>query len=134
MSLVTEQPVVDAIAHQLGASVSLAVVTILLSRLIGTPLGVLTRLRPGGMLDRELLVTSTGIKADPQFLVALVRSVVLAAQLRWLAGHRPRAGACDFHARCADGARHSVVLARGFVSVNAAIDLAVRRLDPGVAA
>jgi len=83
-SLVTGQPVVDEIAHQLGASVSLALVAILLSLLIGPPLGVLAGLRPGGVLDRVLLVISTGLKAVPQFLMALVLIMLLAVQLRWL--------------------------------------------------
>ncbi|TCS66575.1 peptide/nickel transport system permease protein [Primorskyibacter sedentarius] len=112
-SLVTGQPVVDEIAHQLGASASLALVAVLLSLVIGPPLGILAGLRPGGRLDRALLVTSTGIKAVPQFLVALVLIVILAVQLRWLpaAGH--------------GAARHfilpSLTLALGLAAVNARI-------------
>ncbi|SNT72681.1 ABC transporter permease [Paracoccus seriniphilus] len=65
-SLVTGQPVAAEIAHQLGASVSLALMAILLSLLIGPPLGILAGLRAGGLLDRMLLVVSTGLKAVPQ--------------------------------------------------------------------
>lgn len=112
-SLVTGQPVVDEIAHQLGASASLAVVAVLLSLLIGPPLGILAGLRPGGVLDRVLLVTSTGIKALPQFLMALVLIVLLAVQLRWL----PAAG----HGEVRHFILPSLTLALGLAAVNARI-------------
>ena len=112
-SLVTGQPVAGEIAHQLGASLSLALAAILLSLLIGPSLGILAGLRPGGALDRTLLVASTGLKALPQFLMALVLIVILAVQFRWLpaAGH--------------GSARHfilpSLTLALGLAAVNARI-------------
>ncbi|WP_417267716.1 ABC transporter permease [Celeribacter baekdonensis] len=112
-SLVSGRPVMAEIAHQLGASTSLAGAALLLSLLIGPPLGVIAGLRPGGLLDRVLLITSTGIKAMPQFLLALVLIVILAVQLRWL----PAAGHGDL--------RHfilpSLTLALGLAAVNARI-------------
>ena len=112
-SLVTGQPVVDEIAHQLGASASLAVAAVLLSLLIGPPLGILAGLRPGGILDRMLLVVSTGVKAVPQFLLALVLIVFLAVQLRWL----PAAG----HGEARHFILPSLTLALGLAAVNARI-------------
>jgi len=112
-SLVTGQPIIDEIAHQLGASVSLAVVAILLSLLIGPPLGILAGLRPGGMLDRVLLVLSTGLKAVPQFLMALVLIVLIAVQMRWL----PAAG----HGEVRHFILPSMTLALGLAAVNARI-------------
>lgn len=112
-SLVTGRPVIDEIAYQLGASVSLACVAILLSLLIGPPLGILAGLRPGGWLDRILLVVSTGLKAVPQFLMALILIVIVAVQMRWL----PAAGHGE--------ARHFILpgltLALGLAAVNARI-------------
>ncbi|WP_339692293.1 ABC transporter permease [Celeribacter baekdonensis] len=112
-SLVSGRPVMEEITHQLGASTSLAGAALLLSLLIGPPLGVIAGLRPGGLLDRVLLITSTGIKAMPQFLLALVLIVILAVQLRWL----PAAGHGDL--------RHfilpSLTLALGLAAVNARI-------------
>ena len=112
-SLVTGQPVIDEIAHQLGASASLAVVAVLLSLLIGPPLGILAGLRPGGILDRMLLVVSTGVKAVPQFLLALVLIVFLAVQLRWL----PAAG----HGEARHFILPSLTLALGLAAVSARI-------------
>ena len=112
-SLVTGQPVIDEIAHQLGASVSLAVVAVVLSLLIGPPLGILAGLRPGGVLDRGLLVVSTGLKAVPQFLMALVLIVLIAVQMRWL----PAAG----HGEARHFILPSLTLALGLAAVNARI-------------
>lgn len=112
-SLVTGQPVMEEIAHQLGASVSLALVAVVLSLLIGPPLGILAGLRPGGVLDRALLVVSTGLKAVPQFLMALVLIVVIAVQLRWL----PAAG----HGEARHFVLPALILALGLAAVNARI-------------
>lgn len=112
-SLVTGQPVIDEIVHQLGASAALAVVAVVLSLLIGPPLGILAGLRPGGVLDRALLVLSTGLKAVPQFLMALVLIVILAVQLRWL----PAAG----HGEIRHFILPSLTLALGLAAVNARI-------------
>lgn len=112
-SLVTGQPVAAEIAHQLGASVSLALMAILLSLLIGPPLGILAGLRAGGLLDRMLLVVSTGLKAVPQFLMALVLIVLIAVQLRWL----PAAG----HGEARHFILPSLTLALGLAAVNARI-------------
>ena len=112
-SLVSGQPVIDEIVHQLGASASLALVALLLSLVIGPPFGILAGLRPGGMLDRVLLVASTGVKAVPQFLMALVLIVLLAVHLRWL----PAAG----HGELRHFILPGLTLALGLAGVNARI-------------
>jgi len=84
VSLISGQPVMQEIGHQLGASLALALAAVGLSLLIGPPLGILAGLRPGGWLDRVLLVLSTGLKSLPQFLVALVLILILSVQLGWL--------------------------------------------------
>ncbi|WP_186387817.1 MULTISPECIES: ABC transporter permease [unclassified Stappia] len=112
-SLVSGQPVIDEIGHQLGASLQLAVAALLLSLLIGPPLGILAGLRPGGVLDRTLLVLSTGLKAVPQFLMALLLILFLAVHLRWL----PAAG----HGEARHFILPSLTLALGLAAVNARI-------------
>ncbi|MEP3333252.1 ABC transporter permease [Sedimentitalea sp.] len=112
-SLVTGQPVIEEIGHQLGASLSLAAVAVLLSLLIGPPLGILAGLKPGGALDRALLVMSTGLKAVPQFLMALILILILAVQLRWL----PAAG----HGEARHFILPALALALGLAAVNARI-------------
>ncbi|MEM7022903.1 MAG: ABC transporter permease, partial [Pseudomonadota bacterium] len=51
-SLVSGDPVIEEVAHQLGHSVELAVWAVLLSLLIGMPLGLLAGLRAGSAVDR----------------------------------------------------------------------------------
>ncbi|MFN3261099.1 MAG: ABC transporter permease [Pikeienuella sp.] len=84
VSLVSGQPVWEEIAHQLGASAELAAAALLLSFLIGPPLGIIAGLNPGGWFDRALLVAATALKAAPQFLIGLALIVILAVELRWL--------------------------------------------------
>jgi len=86
---------------------------LLLSLLIGPPLGILAGLRPGGVLDRSLLVLSTGLKAVPQFLMALLLILFLAVHLRWL----PAAG----HGEARHFILPSLTLALGLAAVNARI-------------
>lgn len=112
-SLVTGQPVTEEIAHQLGASVSLALVAVLLSLLLGPPIGILAGLRPGSVLDRVLLLVSTGLKSVPQFLIALVLIIVIAVQMRWL----PAAG----HGEARHFILPALTLALGLAAVNARI-------------
>lgn len=113
VSLVSGQPVIEEIAHQLGASLWLALAAVGLSLLIGPPLGILAGLRPGGWLDRGLLVLSTGLKAIPQFLMALILILVLSVQLGWL----PAAG----HGQARHFILPTLALALGLAAVNARI-------------
>lgn len=83
-SLVTGAPVVDEIAHQLGASLLLAGVAISVSVLIALPLGVASGLRPGGLIDRITLTISVGIRALPIFALAVLLILILAVQMKLL--------------------------------------------------
>jgi len=88
-SLVSGQPVWDEITHQLGASLQLALAAIVLSLLIGPPLGICAGLHAGGRFDRALLVVAASFRAVPQFLLGLLLTILLAVQMRLLpaAGH-----------------------------------------------
>ena len=112
-SLVSGNPVLGEVAHQLGASLQLAVVTMLLSFALGPPLGILAGLRPGGVLDRTLLVVSTGLRALPQFLLALVLILLLAVGM----GLLPAAG----HGEARHLVLPAITLALGLTAVNARI-------------
>ncbi|MEC8668085.1 MAG: ABC transporter permease, partial [Pseudomonadota bacterium] len=112
-SLVTGQPVIEEIGHQLGASMALAGVAVLLSLILGPPLGILAGLRPSGVLDRVLLVVSTGLKAVPQFLMALILILILSVQFRLL----PAAG----HGEARHFILPALALALGLAAVNARI-------------
>lgn len=88
-SLVTGKPVIEEIGMQLGHTIELALAAIVLSLFIGPPLGILAGLRPGGVLDRTLMLVSTGLRALPQFVVGLILIIVFGITLNVLpaAGH-----------------------------------------------
>lgn len=88
-SLVTGAPVIDEIRHQLGHTLELSLAAILLSLVIGPPLGILAGLRPGGWLDNSLMFVSTALRALPQFVVGLGLIIVFGLTLQLLpaAGH-----------------------------------------------
>jgi peptide/nickel transport system permease protein len=113
VSLVSGQPVAAELAHQLGASAQLALAAVLLSLLIGPPLGIAAGLRPGGVFDRGLLIVCAALKATPQFLMALVLIVVVSVELGWL----PAAG----HGEARHFILPSLALALGLAAVSARI-------------
>lgn len=88
VSLVSGVPVIEEIRHQLGHSVELAVIAVLLSLLIGPPLGILAGLGPGGAFDRIVFAASVGLRALPQFVIGLLLIYVFSV---W-AGLLPAAG------------------------------------------
>ncbi|MCA1973155.1 MAG: ABC transporter permease [Caenispirillum sp.] len=88
-SLVSGDPVMEEIRHQLGHSLTLAALAVGLSLLMGPPLGMLAGLRPGGLLDRLSLLLATVGRALPHFVIGILLVMLLAVQLNWLpaAGH-----------------------------------------------
>jgi peptide/nickel transport system permease protein len=83
-SLVSRQSVWGEIAHQLGASLQLAIAAVALSLMIGPPLGIYAGLHAGGRFDRALLVMAAAFRAVPQFLLGLALIVIFAVQFRLL--------------------------------------------------
>ncbi|WP_137128984.1 ABC transporter permease [Rhizobium sp. FY34] len=89
VSLISGAPVMEEITQQLGNTLELAIAALLLSLLIGPPLGILAGLRPGGWLDRTLMLISTALRALPQFVVGLGLIILFSLTLNLLpaAGH-----------------------------------------------
>jgi len=83
-SLVTGEPVVAEIAHQLGHSLLLAGSAVIVSLLIAVPVGVAAGLRPGGWTDRASLVVSVSLRALPAFALGIVLILVFAIQAKLL--------------------------------------------------
>lgn len=88
-SLVSGDPVSAEIAHQFGATAQLAGAALILSLLIGPPLGIWAGMRPGSLPDRATVFLAALFKATPQFLLGLVLIVLLSTGLGLLpaAGH-----------------------------------------------
>lgn len=89
VSFVSGQPVMEEIGHQLGHTIWLSIVAVVLSVLIGPPIGIMAGLKRGGFLDRALLFLSAGVRALPHFVVGLLLVMVLSLQFGLLpaAGH-----------------------------------------------
>lgn len=81
VSLISGAPVIDEIKHQLGHSIELAVMAILLAALMAFPLGILSGLRARGWLDRSLLLLSSLLRAQPVFVIGLM--LILAFAVYW---------------------------------------------------
>lgn len=83
-SLVSSEPVIDAIMHNLGHSLLLAGAATLLSLFIAIPIGVYCGKRTDRWADNLALLASIMIKAQPVFLIGLGLVILFALQLNWL--------------------------------------------------
>ncbi|MCG4454407.1 ABC transporter permease [Pseudomonas sp. MMS21-TM103] len=88
-SLVSSIPVTEMVMHELESSVRLALGAVFMSFLIGPTLGIVAGLRPGGVLDKGLLLLSTVTRAIPHFVLGVILVLVFAVSLAILpsAGH-----------------------------------------------
>jgi peptide/nickel transport system permease protein len=77
-------PVGELLEERLPASVELAGMAMLLTLLVGVPLGIYTALRRGSALARVILGGSLVGLSLPTFLVGLLLIFLFAVQLRWL--------------------------------------------------
>jgi peptide/nickel transport system permease protein len=84
VSLVSGEPVLHELAHQLGYTLGLSVVALALSAVMGPPLGALMALRAGSVLDTAGLAGSAVLRAMPAFVVGLGLMLLLAVRFAWL--------------------------------------------------
>ncbi|ALN75603.1 ABC transporter permease [Aureimonas sp. AU20] len=112
-SLVSGEPVLAEIGHQLGASLTLALAAVALSLLLGPPLGMMAGRRAGGALDRALLVSAVVLRALPPFVLGLILVLVFALSLGWF----PAAG----HAGWANLVLPAATLALGLAAVSSRV-------------
>lgn len=81
VSLISGAPVVREILHQLGHSLLLAAVALIISAIIALPIGIACGLRSGGWFDRSLLVVSALLRAQPVFVVGLLLILAFAVHV-----------------------------------------------------
>ena len=112
-SLVSGEPVVRELWHQLGHSLGLALTAVALSLLLGPPLGLLAGLKPRGTLDRASEVMASMLRALPPFAVGLLLIMLFAVALGWL----PAAG----HGRAAHSVLPALTLALGLAAVSSRV-------------
>ena len=83
-SFVFNEPALKLIAGRMPATMELAVTAVLLSVLIGIPLGLYAGLHPDGMIGRATMAGSILGFSLPSFWVGLMLIMVFAVQLGWL--------------------------------------------------
>jgi peptide/nickel transport system permease protein len=84
VSIASRQPVADQILARLPSTATLAVAGVLVSVLIGVPLGIVSATRRGRIADFLTLVVSTVGVAAPSFWIGILLSTVFAIHLGWL--------------------------------------------------
>ena len=77
-----KRPVADALRERFAATAQLACAIFVLAVAIGVPLGVVTALRRGGLLDRTLMVTGMVAISIPSFLFGLLLLYAFAFRLK----------------------------------------------------
>jgi peptide/nickel transport system permease protein/oligopeptide transport system permease protein len=83
MSIKDNRPVATMIGETLPATAQLAGAAVLLSVLVGVPLGVVSAARPGGIVDNLVRVVSLAGLSMPVFWTGLVFIVFFSVTLGW---------------------------------------------------
>ena len=104
-SLLSGQPVLPAIAEQMPNTLIVVAGALLLSLLVGIPLGILAATRAGSIVDGAVsMVASLGV-AMPNFWLGMVLVSVFALGLGWL----PATGSAPLSADPLGAVRHAVL-------------------------
>jgi peptide/nickel transport system permease protein len=83
-SFVFNEPALQLIANRMPATMELAVTAVLLSVVLGIPLGLYAGLKPNSLLGRTTMAGSILCFSLPSFWVGLMLIMVFAVQLGWL--------------------------------------------------
>jgi peptide/nickel transport system permease protein len=83
-SLITNQPIGPQIIDRLPTTLQLAGLALLIGMLIAFPLGILSALRPGTLIDAAATITSQFGVAVPDFWMAILLVVLFSTTLGWL--------------------------------------------------
>lgn len=83
LSFRTSQEVVGVLSTRVPVTLSIVVLSLLITILLGIPLGVLAATR-GGPLDRGLQILTVAVQAIPGYWLALILAIVFGLMLRWV--------------------------------------------------
>jgi peptide/nickel transport system permease protein len=82
-SLIDGSPALDLVLQRLPATVELAVAAMLIAVVVGIPVGILSAIRRGSILDRLAMVGVLTGQSMATFWVGILLILVFAVQLRW---------------------------------------------------
>ncbi|HXT82002.1 MAG TPA: ABC transporter permease [Acetobacteraceae bacterium] len=133
-SFVFNEPALTLIAQRMPATMELAVTAVLLSIIIGVPLGLFAGLKPNNLISRTIMAGSILGFSLPTFWVGLMLIMVFAVQLGWLPSTGRGATAPLFGVQWSfltwDGLRHMLMPALNLALFN--ISLVLRLTRAGV--
>src|ERR1700758_1794298 len=133
-SFVFNEPALKLIAERMPATMELAITAVLLSILIGVPLGLYAGMRPNGFVGRSIMAGSILGFSLPTFWGGLMLIMVFAVQLGWLPSTGRGATRVLFGVRWSfltvDGLRHMLMPALNLSLFN--ISLVLRLTRAGV--
>jgi peptide/nickel transport system permease protein len=133
-SFVFNEPALKLIAQRMPATLELAVTAVLLSVVVGVPLGLYAGMRPDGFLGRTIMAGSILGFSLPTFWVGLMLIMVFAVQLGWLPSTGRGATAAFLGVQWSfltrDGLRHMLMPALNLSLFN--ISLVLRLTRAGV--
>ncbi|HUP73011.1 MAG TPA: ABC transporter permease [Acidimicrobiales bacterium] len=112
----SRRPVADELQRRWPVTANLALASLVISLLIGIPLGVIQGAKPGSKLDKFLLgVVSIGL-ATPAYLIATLIIFYFAVRWRWL----PALGYVSFSESPTEWFRHIIAPATTLAIIGAA--------------
>jgi peptide/nickel transport system permease protein len=133
-SFVFNEPALKLIVQRMPATLELAVTAVLLSIVVGVPLGLYAGMRPDGLLGRTIMAGSILGFSLPTFWVGLMLIMVFAVQLGWLPSTGRGATAAFLGVQWSfltwDGLRHMLMPALNLSLFN--ISLVLRLTRAGV--
>ena len=83
-SYVSQQPVVDILAPKFPTTLKLALLAVVISALVGIPLGIISALKPNSILDSVLTTISLFFASVPSFWLGLMFMLIFSLILGWL--------------------------------------------------
>lgn len=105
-SVSTSRPVSELLAERIGPTVYLMSLSLLLALLISIPLGILSAVRKGKVVDYVASVVTLGAICTPSFFIAILGIYIFALQWGWL----PSAGMSNpAHPSVGDSLLHLVM-------------------------
>ena len=82
-SLIDGSPALDLVLQRLPATIELALAAMLIAVLVGVPVGILSAVRRGSVLDRLAMVGVLTGQSMATFWVGILLILIFAVQLRW---------------------------------------------------
>lgn len=83
-SYVSQQPVFDILAPKFPTTLKLALLAVIISALLGIPLGIISALKPNSLLDSTLTTVALFFASVPSFWLGLMFMLIFSLVLGWL--------------------------------------------------